>query len=118
MTNMTALNMMTMTLNLLRAGGLGLVRRWGALIIMMGAGLLPIAPAQAQDTVCARVKIQIKQELTLERQAFDAEMKITNSTETGLIENVSVVVKVTDENGTPVAVSESPNDLSAKFFIE
>ncbi|MGJ8619154.1 MAG: hypothetical protein ACSHWN_02385 [Methylophilaceae bacterium] len=32
--------------------------------------LMPNALA-AEDTVCARVKIEIKQELTLERQAFD-----------------------------------------------
>lgn len=78
--------------------------------------LLP-ALAHAQDTVCARVKIEIKQELTLERQAFDAEMKINNTTDTGLIEAVSVVVKVTDEAGTPVAVTDNPNDTSAKFFL-
>ncbi|WP_265284513.1 fibronectin type III domain-containing protein [Verminephrobacter aporrectodeae] len=76
-----------------------------------------IAPAVAQETVCARVKIEIKQELTLERQAFDAEMKIHNTTDTGVIENVSVVVKVTDEAGTPIAVTDDPNDLSAKFFL-
>ena len=39
----------------------------------------------AQDTVCARVKIEIKQKLTLERQAFDAEMKINNTTDTGVV---------------------------------
>ncbi len=77
--------------------------------------LLPAA--HAQETVCARVKIEIKQELTLERQAFDAEMRINNTTDTGLIQNVSVVVRVTDENGVPVAVTDNPNDLSAKFFI-
>lgn len=76
-----------------------------------------ITPALAQETVCARVKIEIKQELTLERQAFDAEMKIHNTTDTGVIENVSVVVKVTDEAGTPVAVTSDPNDLSAKFYL-
>jgi protocatechuate 3,4-dioxygenase beta subunit len=66
--------------------------------------------AHAQDTVCARVKIEIKQKLTLERQAFDAEMKINNTTDTGVIEDVSVVMKVTDENGTPVEVSDDPNN--------
>ncbi|AOX99686.1 hypothetical protein BJP62_03980 [Jeongeupia sp. USM3] len=75
------------------------------------------APAYAEDTVCAKVKIEIKQELTLERQAFDAEMKINNTTDNGVIENVSVVVKITDENGTPVAATSDPNDLSAKFFV-
>lgn len=44
-------------------------------------------------------------------------MKINNTTDTGVIENVSVVVKVTDENGIPVAVTDNPNDLSAKFFL-
>lgn len=72
---------------------------------------------QAQETVCAKVKLEIKQELTLERQAFDAEMKIVNSTDADIIENVSVVVRVTDENGTPVTVTDDPNNLSAKFFV-
>lgn len=78
---------------------------------------LVFAPAQAQETICARVKIEIKQELTLERQAFDAEMKIHNTTDAGVIENVSVVVKVTDELGTPVPVSDNPNDTAARFFV-
>ncbi|MBM5575369.1 hypothetical protein [Deefgea sp. CFH1-16] len=43
--------------------------------------LIAVAPAQAEETVCAKVKIEIKQELTLERQAFDAEMKINNTTD-------------------------------------
>ena len=73
--------------------------------------------AFAQETVCAKVKIEIKQELTLERQAFEAEMRINNTTDSGVIENVLVVVKVTDENGTPVAVTTNPNDLTAKFFL-
>lgn len=85
---------------------------------LVAACVILAAPsAHAQETVCARVKIEIKQELTLERQAFEAEMKIHNTTDTGVIENVSVVVKVTDENGTPVLVTDNPNDLTAKFFI-
>lgn len=88
----------------------------GAMLVLLPLLALPQA-AQAQETVCAKVKIEIKQELTLERQAFDAEMKINNTTETGVIENVSIVVKVTDEAGTPVAITDNPNDLSAKFFL-
>lgn len=79
--------------------------------------LLMTGWAQAQETVCARVKIEIKQELTLERQAFDATMKINNSTDTGIIENVSVVVKITEDNGAPVVITDDPNNLSAKFFV-
>jgi hypothetical protein len=91
------------------------------LVLRFCAGLtamLALAmPAFAQETVCASVKIQIKQQLTLERQAFDAEMKINNTTDSGVISNVSVVVKVMEENGTPVSVTEDPNASGAKFFI-
>lgn len=73
--------------------------------------------AHAEETTCARVKIEIKQELTLERQAFDAEMKINNTTDTGVIENVNIEVKVTDELGNPVKVTTDPNDLTAQFFL-
>jgi Putative Ig domain len=89
-------------------------RRLAAALLV---SLLALPAAHAQDTVCARVKIEIKQELTLERQGFDAEMKINNTTDSGLIENVGVVVKVTDENGVPVTVTDDPNNLSAKFFL-
>ena len=94
----------------------GLVRLCAILWLITFAVFAPTL-AHAVDTVCARVKIEIKQELTLERQAFDAQMKINNTTVDGVIQNVSVVVKVTDENGTPVAVTDNPNDTTAKFFI-
>jgi hypothetical protein len=76
-----------------------------------------LAPfANAQNTVCARVKIEIRQEMTLERQGFEAQMNIQNTTDSA-IENIGVVVRVTDENGEPVAISDNPNDFSAKFFV-
>jgi hypothetical protein len=94
------------------------LNRWRTLAwLAFLSALVPLLPAQAQETTCARVKIEIKQELTLERQAFDAEMKINNTTDTSTIENVAITVKVTDEAGTPVAITDNPNDLSAKFFI-
>lgn len=97
-----------MNLNQFRRFGMTLV----AVAAMSGTGVV-----HAQETVCARVKIEIKQELTLERQAFDAEMRINNTTDTSTIENVSVVVKVADETGAPVLASDNPNDLNAKFFL-
>lgn len=96
--------------------GIGRPRLRLSAVVLLGVVLFPLV-IQAQETVCASVKIEIKQELTLERQAFDAEMKINNTTESSIIENVSVVVKVSDEIGTPVAVTDNPNDLAAKFFI-
>jgi hypothetical protein len=80
-------------------------------------GLALPAQSMAQETVCAKVKIEIKQQLTLERQAFDAQMSINNTTVSDVIQNVGVVVKVTDELGAPVAVTNDPNNLSAKFYI-
>lgn len=93
------------------------ITQYVAVYLLISLSLLFSNGAGAQETVCARVKIEIKQELTLERQAFDAEMKINNTTDTGVIENVSVVVKITDENGTPVVATDNPNDLSAKFYV-
>lgn len=93
---------------------------WRQALALCAAALVSFAlpgHALAQETVCARVKIEIKQELTLERQAFDAEMKINNTTTSDVIQNVSVVVKVTDELGTPVLTTDDPNNLSAKFFV-
>lgn len=90
-------------------------RAWLPKAALLLAALAPAA--QAQETTCARVKIEIKQELTLERQAFDAEMKIHNTTDTSVIQNVSVVVKVMEENGTPVTVTEDPNNVGARFFV-
>lgn len=94
----------------------GLARFYAILWLVLFTAFAPTL-AHAVDTVCARVKIEIKQEMTLERQAFDAQMKINNATTDGVIQNVAVDVKVTDENGVPVAVTDDPNDTSAKFFI-
>lgn len=68
-------------------------------------------------TVCAQVKIEIKQELTLERQAFDAMMRINNGLDTLPINNVNVSVNFEDEAGNSVLASSDPNHTSASFFI-
>lgn len=87
---------------------------WGAAFALLA---LVASPTVAEDTICARVKIEIKQELTLERQGFDAEMKINNTLDGSTLTDVSVQVKITDEQGLPIAVSADPNNTSAKFFI-
>jgi len=57
-----------------------LQQRRSAVISLLALFSLFLSPAtQAVEAVCARVKIEIKQELTLERQAFDATMKINNA---------------------------------------
>jgi len=83
-----------------------------AVLLAMGWGA-----AVAQETVCAQVKIELKQQLTLERQAFDAQMTINNALEGASLTDVSVTVKVTEENGTPVLITTDPADTSARFFV-
>jgi YD repeat-containing protein len=79
--------------------------------------LLSFAGLSQADTVCAQVKIEIQQELTLERQAFDAMMRISNGLDTLPIENVDVEVSFEDEEGQSVQASSDPDNTTAKFFI-
>ncbi|MBT8365756.1 MAG: Ig domain-containing protein, partial [Deltaproteobacteria bacterium] len=86
---------------------------------MLLAGLLMMQPAISfgADAVCARVKIEIKQELTLERQAFEAHMRINNGLSHIILENVNVAVAFTDKEGNPVPASSDSANTDALFFI-
>ena len=55
-------------------------------------------------TVCAEVRLQILQEVTFERLAFDAELKLSNNLDNMPLENIRIDVKINDENG--VAANE------------
>ena len=72
----------------------------------------------ASADVCAKVKIEIVQELTLERQAFDAHMKVTNGLTSLSIDRFGVEVLFTDATGNKVLASSNPNDANALFFIK
>jgi hypothetical protein len=88
------------------------------LILLTGMMLLfPAGAHAADDAVCARVKIEIKQELTLERQAFDAHMRINNGLSHITLKNVNVDVSFADEEGNPVLASSDPDNTDALFFI-
>ena len=78
--------------------------------------LLPVA-VYAADTQCAKVKIEIQQELTLERQGFDAMMKITNGLTTTSLDAVNINVNFTDEAGNAVRASSDTTDTTSAFFI-
>ena len=71
----------------------------------------------AEDSTCAEVKIEIMQELTLERQGFDAHMKINNGLSGITLENIVVEVTFDDEEGNPVLASSDPYNTGAVFFI-
>lgn len=76
-----------------------------------------IHAASAAESICAVVRIEIRQELTLERQAFDAHMKINNGLTHLPLEDVGVEVTFEDEAGNPILASSDPNNREAAFFI-
>ena len=85
--------------------------------LLIGLVLMNPAVSLAVDSVCARVKIEIKQELTLERQAFDAHLRVNNGLSHITLENVRVDVIFTDADGNPVPASSDPENTDALFFI-
>ncbi len=73
--------------------------------------------SHAQETVCARVKMEVSQEVTLERQAFDAHMRISNGLDALALEHVQVEVVFRDAAGTTVRATSEPSGTGARFFI-
>lgn len=90
---------------------------WGywliGLLILLGVA----RPSPAQETVCSVVRIEIRQELTLERQAFDAHMRITNGLDVTALEDVEINVWFLDADGNPVLASSDPESNDAVFYI-
>ena len=74
-------------------------------------------PARAAEVICAEVKIEIHQELTLERQAFDAHMRIHNGFPSIALDSVDIDVSFVDGQGEPVLASSNPDNTNALFFI-
>ncbi|MBS0661393.1 MAG: hypothetical protein JSR82_24535 [Verrucomicrobia bacterium] len=91
-----------------------LLRALGSLLLLA----VPVIRSQAQD-ICARVKIEIQQEVTLERQAFEARMRITNGLTTAPLNDLTVTLTFKDAAGNPVVASTDPNDTnpSVRFFF-
>jgi uncharacterized repeat protein (TIGR01451 family) len=73
--------------------------------------------AFAQDSLCAEVKIEIKQKVSLERQAFDAVMKINNGLDASSLTGISVNLTFKDANGLPVVATTDANNIAATFFL-
>ncbi len=92
-------------------------RRIAQCTVFALASLFPAFSYAADASLCAEVKIEVKQELTLERQAFDAHMRINNGLSHITLENVDVDVSFADEDGNSVLASSDPDDPDALFFI-
>jgi len=93
------------------------------IIGLMGlATLFSVSASLAGDAYCATVEIEIQQELTLERQAFDARMKINNGLDGIDLTDVQVEIFITDESGSNIIVATTDeyaantNTNDAKFF--
>jgi hypothetical protein len=80
---------------------------------------LALSTATAAETICARVEIQIAQEMTLEREGFEARLGIVNGLPSDLT-NLQVNLRFFDANGSPVVAEtvdtiDSPS-ANSKFF--
>jgi uncharacterized repeat protein (TIGR01451 family) len=87
------------------------------LAVIFILGLMPFAPTIAQESICAEVKIEIKQKLSLERQAFDAVLKINNGLADLSVENVQISLWFKDQAGNAVIGTNDPNNSTASFFV-
>ncbi len=96
----------------------GYIAKVVMMAVLAATGLFFPLTAMGDESVCARVKIQIDQELTLERQAFDAHMRITNGLTLVSLEDVKIEVSFADEDGNSVGASSDPKDDNALFFIK
>ena len=92
---------------------------WQIILSIVFVGTVVFLPVStyAVESLCAVVKIEIKQELTLERQAFDAHMRINNGLSNIQLENVEINVSFADEDGNSVRATSDSTDTSALFFI-
>src|SRR5690606_739728 len=85
--------------------------------VVLSLSLLSFMSHAQEEALCAEVKIELLQELTLERQGFEALMRITNSLDSFPLENVSVSVHFADANGNPVVATSNTSASDAAFFI-
>jgi len=77
-----------------------MIRRMVPLLLLLQMIILGLYTRQA-ECACAEVKIEIVQEATFERIAFDARLSVTNNNQNIALTNVRVDVHITDQDGGP-----------------
>lgn len=90
---------------------------WILIAVSVGLILTFLQAGQAADSLCATVKMEIRQGLTLERQAFDAQMRIHNGIAHLALEDVGVVVTFSDLDGNQLTATSDPDDSDALFYL-
>jgi hypothetical protein len=89
-------------------------RAFSALGWFAGMFLVLATPSHA-ESICAEVKIQISQKVSLERQAFEAVLKVRNGLEGLSVDNLSVVLEFTDAQGNTVEATSNQDEESPDF---
>lgn len=96
---------------------IGRVGRVLILTLALGASIL-----LGEEPVCARVKMEIEQELTFEREAFEARMTIHNGLVGVTLTDITVDIVFSDEKGKTVLATSATNfepdsPTAPKFFF-
>ncbi|NOU35653.1 MAG: hypothetical protein HOO88_02615 [Kiritimatiellaceae bacterium] len=87
------------------------MKKQSAAILLALLGLLLFTlSVQAEESLCASVTMDISQEVTLERQAFNAKLVIHNGLAGINLTDVNVVMHFTTGSGDPVSYSSNPNE--------
>jgi Domain of unknown function DUF11/SdrD B-like domain len=84
--------------------------------LIMLCMLLCFTSQLSAEAICAEVKIEIPQRLTMERQAFIARLGIENEVDLE-ISDLSVTLEFKDDQGNSVQASGDPNASGALFFF-
>lgn len=99
-------------------------RRCGAVrlgsLILLAFGICLGGSGRAEDelsSVCSTVKLEIQQDVTLERQAFDATMSIQNGFFDLSLTNVQITIRFQDATGQVVTATSDPAQTNALFFL-
>jgi hypothetical protein len=87
-------------------------------LVLVGSALL-LSSAQAEtQSVCARVRLEIAQGVTLERQGFEARMTINNGVPGKNLTNIRAEIYFQNSERQPVVSTRNPSDTSlpVRFF--
>lgn len=73
--------------------------------------------AEGADSVCAKARIEISQEVAFERQAFEARMTISNDLPGAAVTSINVGLRFFDAEGNPVNFTYDANATGDNVFF-
>ena len=75
----------------------------------------------AEETLCATVQLDIPQEFSFERQAFEAKMRITNTRDNFPLDQFKITLNFANDEGVETQFSSSTDaeqNAGAEFFVD